>query len=58
MRNALVRATIEKRFAAYGKAWWMTGNEIREKENQNDLPGMDKPQLAPPGAASPQQVTS
>jgi len=38
LRNALVRTTIDKRFESYDRAWWMTPNEIRARENLNRLP--------------------
>ena len=42
IRNALVRTTIDKRYQAYDRAWWMTPNEIRALENMNALPGLDE----------------
>lgn len=41
-RNALVRATIEKRYEAYDKAWFITPNEKREMENRNKMDGLDE----------------
>lgn len=40
------RVDIQKRTAAYNQAWWLTGNEIRRKENLApvDDPMMDKVQ--------------
>lgn len=43
LRNALVRSTIEKRYDAYSKAWWLIPNEIRAKENENNVAGFDEP---------------
>ena len=45
-RNALVRATIEKRTTAYASGidhGWITRNEVRERENLNPLPELDTP---------------
>lgn len=59
-RNALVRATIEKRFAAYAIAVggpWMAGNEARSRENMNSLPNLDTPlqplNMVPAGTTPP-----
>lgn len=41
--DALLRGTTKERYEAYQKAWWMTGNEIRERENLGALDGLDEP---------------
>lgn len=41
----LLRGKTLERFEAYQKAWWMTGNEIRERENLNPIDGLDEPLL-------------
>ena len=41
----LLRGKTLERFEAYQKAWWMTGNEIRERENLNPIDGLDQPLL-------------
>lgn len=41
----LLRGKTLERFEAYQKAWWMTGNEIRERENLNPIEGLDQPLL-------------
>ena len=43
MRQALVRATIDKRSEAYSRAWWMKPNEIRDRENMDRIPEFDEP---------------
>ncbi len=41
-RNALVRAKLLERMEAYDKAWWMTPNEKRARENMNAMAGLDE----------------
>src|SRR3990167_6197153 len=43
LRQALVRATIDKRYEAYSRAWWMIPNEIRDRENMDRIPEFDEP---------------
>lgn len=45
MLDDLLRGKTLERFEAYQKAWWMTGNEIRERENLNPIDGLDEPLL-------------
>ena len=42
-RNALVRATIEKRIDAMVKQWWWTPNEKRALDNMPAIAGFDEP---------------
>jgi HK97 family phage portal protein len=44
--DTIVRADIKTRYEAYGvsiEKGWTTRNEVREKENQNRLEGLDRP---------------
>ena len=45
LMDDLLRGKTLERFEAYQKAWWMTGNEIRERENLNPIDGLDEPLL-------------
>lgn len=56
--DAYLRADFTARMQGYNQAWWLTGNEIRAKENLAPLPQqfMDEPQVplnrGNPGGAS------
>lgn len=59
LADAYMRADFTQRMSGYNQAWWMTGNEIRQKENMPKIkqPFMDEVQLPlnrgnPGGAAS------
>lgn len=59
--DAFLRGDIKSRYEAYTQginAGWLTPNEVREKEDRNPLPGLDKPlrplNMAPADSAGSQ----
>lgn len=58
LADAYLRADFTARMTGYNQSWWLTGNEIRAKENLAPLPQkfMDEPQMplnrGNPGGAS------